>query len=81
MAQIIDIEERRRPRPPHSARNVAETASLAVDPMAYLEPVAQMWQSWLASWSTFWLAPWGLRVMPLQPPTEPAPKNGTGHRG
>lgn len=81
MAQIIDIEERRKPRQPSSARAAASGHSLPLDPIAYLEPVTQLWQSWLASWGTLWLAPWGLRVLPIEVPTGPAPKHRTGPRG
>ena len=80
MAQIIDIVERRRPRLPESPRAAAVSEAMLLDPTAYLEPVAQLWQSWLATWGSLWLAPWGLRVLPVEAPLDPAPKHGAGPR-
>ena len=84
MAQIIDIEERRKPRALQRMRAEPSTPALALDPIAYLDqvvaPVASWWQSWLASWGSLWLAPLGLQVLPVEPP-EPAPKNRAGPRG
>ncbi|MFO1048775.1 MAG: hypothetical protein U1E52_12860 [Geminicoccaceae bacterium] len=81
MAQIIDIEERRKPRQPSSARAEAGGGLLPVDPLAYLEPATQLWQSCVASWGSLWLAPWGLRVLPIEAPREPSPRHRTGPRG
>lgn len=52
------------------------------DPAAYFEqvvaPVASYWQSWFAAYGSLWLAPWGLQVLPVEPPPHPAPQNRAG---
>ena len=84
MAQIIDIEERRRQRPPSPRRAVELGSSVLVDPAEYLDqvvtPMAAVWRSLMAGWASFWLAPFGLRVSPLEPLPPGEPKERAGPR-
>jgi hypothetical protein len=72
MGQVIDIEERRRPR--HSLRMDAEPAPGAVaafgpaDMGVMSYPALTVWRFWMASWATLWLAPMGLQVMAVELP-------------
>lgn len=82
MAQIIDIEERRKPRlGPHGGVGPSPELS-SLDPLAYIDqlakPAAVMWRSWFATWGTLWLAPFGLQVGPIEvrPPIEPKDRAG-----
>ncbi len=85
MAQIIDIEERRKPRTLQRSRAEALRDSTILDAAAYVDqlmaPIAFWWQSWFSSWGSFWLAPLGLQVLPIQSSRQPAPKNCAGPRG
>ena len=66
MAQIIDIEERRKPRTLPRSRAEALGDPTILDAAAYVDqlmaPIAFWWQSWYATWGSFWLAPLGLQV-------------------
>ena len=85
MAQIIDMEERRKPRP--AGRGAAEPPPdfMVLDPMALVDqlvvPVVEMWRSWIATWGSLWLAPFGLQVSPVESPPPLTPKDRVGPRG
>lgn len=80
MGQVIDIEERRRPR-----RTDAEPAPGAVstfgptDMASMLYPAATVWRFWLASWATLWLAPMGLQVRAVELPPASRPELARPH--
>ncbi len=84
MAQIIDIEERRKPRPTQRARVDLPRASSLFDPTLYVgqlvTPAAMVWRSWFASWGSLWLAPLGLQVSPVELPRPVEPKDLAGPR-
>jgi hypothetical protein len=84
MAQIIDIEERRRRRPGAPVGTGGLGGGAIVGPTEYLDqvvaPMAAVWRSWLAGWATLWLAPLGLRVSPLEPVPPDEPKERAGPR-
>jgi hypothetical protein len=76
MAQIIDMEERRKPRLAARAKPLPLDPSL-LDPTSYVEqlvlPFTFIWRSWVMSWGSFWLAPLGLQVIAVErnPPVTP----------
>jgi hypothetical protein len=81
MAQIIDMEERRKPRAARDGRIEQSPAGAALDPLAYVDqlamPLALVWRSWFAAWTSLWLAPFGLQVSSLEaPPLEPKDRVG-----
>jgi hypothetical protein len=85
MAQIIDIEERRKPRSAPTGGAESPSDALALDSFAYVEqlvlPMAMFWRSWLASWGSLWLAPLGLQVSPLVPQSALEAKDSVDPRG
>jgi hypothetical protein len=85
MAQIIDIEERRKPRPAPRGKAEPPAEPSALDPFAYLGqlavPLVAIWRSWFATWGSLWLAPFGLQVSPVENPPPLAPKDRMGPRG
>src|SRR5262245_48049358 len=85
MAQIIDIEERRKPRTLPRSRAEALKDPTILDAAAYVDqlmaPIAFWWQSWFSSWGSLCLAPLGLQVLPVQSSRQPASKNRSGPRG
>ena len=70
MGQVIDIEERRRPRHLLDSRAAATSGMLAAftpaDVGQMLYPAMTAWRSWMASWTTLWLAPIGLQVSAIE---------------
>ena len=84
MAQIIDMEERRKPRRNPSGRADPPVGPLVLDPFAYIDqlvtPMAVMWQSWCATWGSLWLAPFGLQVVLVASPPPIEPKDRVGPR-
>ena len=83
MAQIIDMEERRKPRSVARAQALPGVAPNLLDPASYVEtlflPLAQVWRSWMVSWGSLWLAPLGLQVIDAEPPPA-APQDRAGPR-
>ncbi len=82
MAQIIDMEERRRPRLDGRARTLPPRDPTLLDPTGYVEqlvlPMAYLWRSWMVSWSSLWLAPLGLQVSVVDPAPQPSPQDRVG---
>ena len=76
MGKVIDIEQRRRSARARTAAAAAGKADLPVMPyamaQAVLLPTAAFWRIWLATWSSFWLAPIGLEMRPIDPSGPPA---------
>ena len=70
MGQVIDIEERRKPRHLLDSRPPATSGMLAMftpaDLGQVLYPAMTAWRSWMASWATLWLAPIGLQVRAIE---------------
>jgi hypothetical protein len=72
MGQVIDMEERRKPRPAPgvavgpSVSGASGLSSAQVEQM--ILPAMAVWRSWLATWATLWLAPMGLHVRPVELP-------------
>ena len=83
MAQIIDIEERRKPRSLPGVRGLPAAEPALLDPLAYMDsfyqPLTQIWRTWVVAWGSLWLAPLGLQVSSLEPP-QAAPKDRLGPR-
>jgi hypothetical protein len=84
MAQIIDMEERRRPRLAQSGKAAPAQVPAMLDPLAVVDqlvgPMAGLWRSWIAAWGSVWLAPFGLQVSPIAPPSPLEPKDRIGPR-
>ena len=84
MAQIIDMEERRKPRVAPGARTLPVLDQSLMDPTGYVEhlvmPFAMLWRSWFVSWGSLWLAPLGLQVSAVEANPPVAPKDRAGPR-
>lgn len=76
MGKVIDIEERRRTARTRATASAAGMADLPALPFAVAQavvlPTAAFWRIWLATWSSFWLAPIGLEMRPIDPSGPPA---------
>ncbi|MEK0083170.1 hypothetical protein [Benzoatithermus flavus] len=74
MGQIIEFEQWRRKKP-QVAPAIPEPSGWPSLPAAYVDsvflPTVAMWRSFVASCATWWLAPIGLEVRPVDP-TPPA---------
>jgi hypothetical protein len=85
MAQIIDIEERRKPRAAPRVPSLPGLEPNLLDPTSYVEvlvlPLAVLWRSWIVSWGSVWLAPLGLQVITVEPTPPVTPKDRAGPRG
>lgn len=76
MGKVIDIEQRRRAARAQPAVTGAGMVGLQEVPFAMTEavlrPSAVFWQIWFSTWSSFWLAPMGLEMRPVNPDRPPA---------
>ena len=76
MAQIIDIDERRKPRPAAGGQSQPRRAAGAGSRRRYVEQLVaaggRVWRSWIATWGSLWLAPLGLQVSPVELPVRRA---------
>ena len=84
MGQVIDIEERRKPRDllgPDAAATPGLLATIGPAEMGQmLYPAMTAWRTWLASWATLWLAPVGLQVRAIELAQENQRDLPTSHR-
>ena len=76
MGKVIDIGQRRRTAKARPTAPGPGAADLQALPLAFTQavmlPSATFWRLWLATWSSFWLAPAGLEVRPIDPSGPPA---------
>lgn len=84
MAQIIDMEERRKPRSAPRGRSESPVEPSMLDPFVMVDqlalPVFAIWQSWFATWGSLWLAPFGLQVSAVEAVPRIEPKDRAGPR-
>ncbi|MFZ1428287.1 MAG: hypothetical protein WAS21_16115 [Geminicoccaceae bacterium] len=76
MGKVIDIEQRRRTAKARPTAPGSATADLQAMPLVFTQavllPSATFWRLWFATWSSFWLAPIGLEMRPIDPSSPPA---------